>query len=228
MSAAPVRVRNIPSTIGRSSVTSAPSRAAADPAARSRAPLPAIRFFSPDSDEDWASAPGPAQASSAAQAAIDATLDRFQELATRIDVVGVEREDKVASASAAKANLRRRAVAAFVRGDQATQLIAVMGEDIDAQFRSATGFTFALTDHLVLDAGVRIEAEDRSGLERLLRYCARPPFAMERLRKEGAALVYRCAKQRSEPTIYIPCPANSLSIKFSESHHLTDVILRVP
>ena len=32
-----------------------------------------------------------------------------------------------------------------------------------------------------------------------LRYCARPPFAMERLRKEGAALVYRCAKQHSEP-----------------------------
>ena len=30
-------------------------------------------------------------------------------------------------------------------------------------------------------------------------YCARPPFAMERLRKEGAALVYRCAKQHSEP-----------------------------
>ena len=37
----------------------------------------------------------------------------------------------VASASAAKANLRRRAVAAFVRGDQATQLIAVMGDPLD-------------------------------------------------------------------------------------------------
>jgi hypothetical protein len=51
-----------------------------------------------------------------------------------------------------------------------------------------------------VDAGVCIEAHDRAALERLLRYCARPPFAMERLRKEGAALVYRCAKQRSEPT----------------------------
>lgn len=49
-----------------------------------------------------------------------------------------------------------------------------------------------------VDAGVCIETHDRAGLERLLRYCARPPFAMERLRKEGAALVYRCAKQRSE------------------------------
>jgi hypothetical protein len=51
-----------------------------------------------------------------------------------------------------------------------------------------------------VDAGVCIEAHDRAALERLLRYCARPPFAMDRLRKEGAALVYRCAKQRSEPT----------------------------
>ena len=50
-----------------------------------------------------------------------------------------------------------------------------------------------------VDAGVCIEAHDRAALERLLRYCARPPFAMERLRKEGAELVYRCAKQHSEP-----------------------------
>jgi hypothetical protein len=51
-----------------------------------------------------------------------------------------------------------------------------------------------------VDAGVCIESHDRAALERLLRYCARPPFAMDRLRKEGAALVYRCAKQHSEPT----------------------------
>ena len=50
-----------------------------------------------------------------------------------------------------------------------------------------------------VDAGVLIEAHDRAALERLLRHEARPPFAMDRLRKEGAALVYRCAKQRSEP-----------------------------
>jgi hypothetical protein len=50
-----------------------------------------------------------------------------------------------------------------------------------------------------VDAGVCIEAHDRAALERLLRYCARPPFAMARLRKEGAELVYRCAKQHSEP-----------------------------
>ena len=32
-----------------------------------------------------------------------------------------------------------------------------------------------------LDAAVRIPAWDRAGLERLLRYCARPPFALDRL-----------------------------------------------
>ena len=52
-----------------------------------------------------------------------------------------------------------------------------------------------------VDTSVRIEAHDRAALERLLRYCARPPFSMERLRKAGNELVYRCcAKQHSEPT----------------------------
>jgi len=32
-----------------------------------------------------------------------------------------------------------------------------------------------------LDASVCIDGADRAGLERLLRYCARPPFALERL-----------------------------------------------
>ena len=50
-----------------------------------------------------------------------------------------------------------------------------------------------------MDAGVCIEAHDRAALERLLRYCARPPFAMERLRKAGSELIYRCGKQHSEP-----------------------------
>jgi len=36
-----------------------------------------------------------------------------------------------------------------------------------------------------LDASVRIEATDRTGLERLIRYCARPPFALDRLHLVG-------------------------------------------
>ena len=46
-----------------------------------------------------------------------------------------------------------------------------------------------------LDASVRIDGPDRCGLERLLRYCARPPFALERLEQLGEdQLVYRFAK----------------------------------
>jgi hypothetical protein len=35
-----------------------------------------------------------------------------------------------------------------------------------------------------LDASVRIHGSDADGRERLLRYCARPPFALERMRIE--------------------------------------------
>jgi hypothetical protein len=46
-----------------------------------------------------------------------------------------------------------------------------------------------------VDASVRIEADDRLGLERLLRYCARPAFALERLREvDGEHLVYESVK----------------------------------
>ena len=37
-------------------------------------------------------------------------------------------------------------------------------------------------------------------LERLLALLRAHPFSMDRLRKEGSKLVYRCGKQRSEPT----------------------------
>ena len=87
----------------------------------------------------------------------------------------------------AQAALRRRILRAFVgRG---------LLESCDAKdllTYQHSGFS--------VDAGVCIAAHDRAGLERLLRYCARPSFAMERLRTEGNDLVYRCAKQYSEPT----------------------------
>ncbi len=46
----------------------------------------------------------------------------------------------------------------------------------------------------LVDAGVCIAAHDRAAPERLLRYCARPPFAMDRLRNEGTTLIYRRAR----------------------------------
>jgi hypothetical protein len=85
-----------------------------------------------------------------------------------------------------QADMRRRVLRAFVgRG---------LIESLDAKEMLAyehSGFS--------VDASVCIEAKDRTGLERLLRYCARPPFAMDRLRQQGSDLVYRCAKQHSEP-----------------------------
>jgi hypothetical protein len=46
---------------------------------------------------------------------------------------------------------------------------------------------------------VRIDGHDRAGLERLLRYCARPPFALERLEQVGNdRLVYRFPKPQPD------------------------------
>jgi hypothetical protein len=52
-----------------------------------------------------------------------------------------------------------------------------------------------------LDASVRIESHDRAGLERLIRYCARPPFALDRLHLVGG---------RSDQVLYV-LPAPDLS-----------------
>jgi hypothetical protein len=52
-----------------------------------------------------------------------------------------------------------------------------------------------------LDAAVRVGAHDRAGLERLLRYCARPPFALERLELlDAERVVYRLPKPQHDGT----------------------------
>jgi hypothetical protein len=59
------------------------------------------------------------------------------------------------------------------------------------QWKNGGGFS--------LDASVRIEGYDRAGLERLLRYCARPPFALERLEAlDEQRLRYRLPKPRPD------------------------------
>ena len=92
-----------------------------------------------------------------------------------------------ATVAQVQATLRRRILRAFVgRG------LLDSGDAKDMLGYQHSGFS--------VDAGVRIGGHDRAALERLLRYCALPPFAMDRLRKAGTALVYRCAKQYSEPS----------------------------
>ena len=51
-----------------------------------------------------------------------------------------------------------------------------------------------------LHAAVRLEAEDRAGLERLLRYCARPAFASERLTWDGPDQPVRYALPKPLPS----------------------------
>jgi hypothetical protein len=85
-----------------------------------------------------------------------------------------------------QATLRRRILRAFV------------GRGLLESFEAKEMLAYKHSGFSV-DAGVCTEAHDRAGLERLLRYCARPPFSMDRLRKAGSELVYRCSKQRSEP-----------------------------
>ena len=64
-----------------------------------------------------------------------------------------------------------------------------------------------------LDTSVRIEAHDRKGLERLLRYCARPAFAQERLRQlDPEHLVYESKK---------PGPGGKVSVLLTP-HQLLD------
>ena len=56
-----------------------------------------------------------------------------------------------------------------------------------------------------IDASVRIEGEDRAGVERLLRYCARPPFALERLYAPGG--IVSLASPESKLVYRLPKPA---------------------
>ncbi len=79
-----------------------------------------------------------------------------------------------------RADARKRILRAFVRRG----LIEADDAKEMARFQHGGGFS--------VDAGVCIAATDRAGLERLLRYCARPPFARDRLRQRGADLVYHC------------------------------------
>ncbi|WPL22122.1 IS91 family transposase [Thiorhodovibrio frisius] len=71
------------------------------------------------------------------------------------------------------------------------------GRDRLISARGAVGKGIKRTENsgFSLDAAVRVGAHDRTGLERLLRYCARPPFALERLeRLDAERVVYRLPK----------------------------------
>jgi hypothetical protein len=71
-----------------------------------------------------------------------------------------------------------------------------------------------------VDAGVRIEADNRASLERLLRYCARPAFALERLREiDPEHLVYESTK---------PGPGGSVSLLLTPIQLLDRLAALIP
>ena len=81
--------------------------------------------------------------------------------------------------AAVQEQVRRCLLRSFVR----RRLLPGDGARAMAQWAHGGGFS--------VDGSVRIEASDRAGRERLLRYCARPPFALERLRElDPKRLVY--------------------------------------
>lgn len=89
--------------------------------------------------------------------------------------------------AAVQVQVRRRILRTFVRRG----LIEKCDAEEMAGWDHGGGFS--------VDAAVRIEGNDRAGLERLLRYCARPPFALERLQQRDAGhLVYHCPKPRPD------------------------------
>jgi hypothetical protein len=73
-----------------------------------------------------------------------------------------------------QAKVRRRLLRALTRRG------VLEPEDAEAMASWEHGGGFSL------DASVRIDGTDRPGLERLLRDCARPAFALERLREVDA------------------------------------------
>jgi hypothetical protein len=86
-----------------------------------------------------------------------------------------------------EARLRARVLRWFVR---AGTLDPVDARDI-AGWDHGGGFW--------LDASVRTEGHDRAGLECLLRYCARPPFALERLEQlPDGQILYRFPKPQPD------------------------------
>jgi hypothetical protein len=112
----------------------------------------------------------------------------------------------------AQASLRRRILRAFV------------GRGLLEGFEAQEMLGYAHSGFSV-DTSVCIAAQDRAGLDCLLRCCARPPFASERLRKAGSGLVYRCAKQHSEPGSDQPDKRGAKRVVQADELHLTPLEL---
>ncbi len=107
----------------------------------------------------------------------------------------------IAEIAAVQEVIRRRVLSLFERRG----LIDAEAADNLRQWEHGGGFS--------LDATIRIEAHDRGGLERLLRYCARPALASERLAwsDDGQHVIYRLPRAgRDGQTVVVLSPLELL------------------
>lgn len=89
-------------------------------------------------------------------------------------------------------------------GERAGQKVRRIGSEtkIDGVFR--VGKRCAVCDGFSLHANVKIEGHDRDKLEKLCRYTARPPVALERLSETGAGkILYRLKTPYSDGTTHV-------------------------
>ncbi len=110
--------------------------------------------------------------------------------------------------TAVQTTVRRR----LLRAAQRRGLLTEGDVQTTAGSANSSGFS--------VDAEVRIEANDRAGLECLLRYCARPAFALERLREiDAEPLVYESVK---------PGPGGSVSLMLTPMELLDRLTALIP
>jgi Putative transposase/Transposase zinc-binding domain len=79
-----------------------------------------------------------------------------------------------------------------------------------------------------IDASVRIEGEDRAGVERLLRYCARPPFALQRLWAPGGIVSLASPESRLVYRLPGPTPDGRTELVLTPIELLTRLARLVP
>ena len=79
-----------------------------------------------------------------------------------------------------------------------------------------------------IDASVRIHGGDRAGVERLLRYCARPPFALERLYAPGGIVSLSSPESRLVYRLPKPAPDGRTELLLSPIQLLERIARFIP
>jgi len=89
-------------------------------------------------------------------------------------------------------------------GERAGQKVRRVGSNVSIGDVYRIGRRCAVIDGFSLHANVKIDGKDRDKLEKLCRYTARPPVALERLSETvGGKILYRLKTQYSDGTTHV-------------------------